>query len=114
MKLQFQNRLSEFETTLAVSDVKMSDTVIMFLEDDKTVGYVVYRPEECKITKFEILDDYRGQGLGEKALLLFLKLIGKVEHFVRITARNEDVVPFYEKYGFTLISESSLAMEKKL
>ena len=110
MKLEQKNRLNEFETELSTNHIKDYYMVMMIIEDNVTVGYIVYFSEFSMLQKFEIFKEYRGRGYGLKALKLFLKTIKPYTNTVKLRARNNELIPFYEKFGFKLIADSDFKM----
>ena len=95
--------------------------------DDKAIGYLEYSfiYDRIEVDQFEVLDDYRGQGVGKK-LLSYLIFIGIREHVVSMTLEvrvsNTVARELYKSFGFREVAlrkfyygdEDGILMEKQV
>ena len=71
--------------------------------DDRPVGTARWRVtlgRKIKLERFAVLPEYRGQGIGHQLLDTILKQVKDLGMEIFLEAHG-DVVPFYERFGFT-------------
>ncbi len=87
-----------------ISMWKGSEYVLLAMEEDRVIGYLAVIGDGqlfAFITSIEVLEDYRGQGIGTE--LLKRAFEHYQDRYALDLLCDESVVPFYEKLGMTRV-----------
>lgn len=77
--------------------------VILVLEEEKILGYLLYREEgdDADLDEIVIIPEERKRGLGEKLLSHFLTSLGENSTcFLEVRVSNLTAINLYQKCGF--------------
>lgn len=87
-----------------ISMWKGSEYVLLAMEEDRVIGYLAVIGDGqlfAFITSIEVLEEYRGQGIGTE--LLKRAFEHYQDRYALDLLCDESVVPFYEKLGMTRV-----------
>ena len=100
---------------------------IEYFIDDKSVGYLEYSLiyDRMEIDNFNVLDEYRNQGIGTKLLahLISLAISYRVVNItLEVRVSNSIAINLYKKFGFREVAlrkyyygdEDGILMEKQV
>lgn len=100
---------------------------VEYFVDDKSVGFLEYSLiyDRMEIDNFEVLEDYRGQGIGTKMMAYLISMaidLRVVNITLEVRVSNEVARNLYKKFGFREVAirkyyygdEDGILMEKNI
>lgn len=108
--------LSEYtENNIADIDIIKEDDICYIFKSDTEIGSFcfytfTFNSNDIYFHSFNIYEDYRNKGLGRlsmKAILYFLKNLGKTKIHLQLLLENLPAYKIYTELGFNIVSEIS-------
>jgi len=82
------------------SKIQSYETIFIIEVDMTPMGYIAYQDSNNTITKFEIVESFRNQGIGSIALQQFLKMVKPYTDRVILHPISDSLYKYYEQFGF--------------
>ncbi|NNE02981.1 MAG: GNAT family N-acetyltransferase [Eudoraea sp.] len=101
--------LTKFQSAAAIKDqISKGVSYYLITYDGKNAGYfsIIKENESLFLSKFYVLKELRGQGIGKKALAFIRNeatLRGCTTISLTVNKNNSNAIKAYEKIGFTKI-----------
>ena len=108
--------LSEYTgNNIADIDIIKEDDIFYIFKSDTEIGSFcfytfTFNSNDIYFHSFNIYEDYRNKGLGRlsmKAILYFLKSLGKTKIHLQLLLENLCAYKIYTELGFNIVSEIS-------
>ena len=91
--------LEQYNLTLW-SKCQSYENIFIIEMDGVSVGYIAYNNSNQTITKFEIVEPYRNNGIGTIAMKKFLTMVRPYTNIVKLNPISDHLYNYYKIFGF--------------